>query len=638
MVIPLRVLFIEDSDDDARLIEAYLARGGYALQTHRVQDATGLAAALTDGQWDLLIADYTLPDFTGPDALRLVQASGLDLPFIIISGTINEEQAVTSLKAGAHDFITKDNMARLLPAIERERREAANRAARRQAEAARQQAEAARLEQESSFRLLFANNPLPMWVYDARTYAFVEVNEAALQQYGYSREEFLGLRVSDLRADDDPTRRLDFPSRASAALPADPLPQGYHGPVAWRHRLKGGRLIDVEVASHGLQLGDRAVVLVVAHDVTHSRRQLQRLAGLKAIDAAISGSLDLRLTLNILLTQVLEQLQVEAAAVLMYSPQTQALTYTVGRGFRSPAVERTQVRLGQGHAGQAALHRKPVHAAGLLDTPDQSPLGRLLAGEDFVALHAVPLLAKGQLVGVLEVFHRHVLETDADWLSYLEALAGQAAIAIENAKLFESLQRSNLELSLAYDATLIGWAEALDQRNREVPGHSQTAADLALRLARALGLDETKLAHLRRGALLHDVGHLSLPENLLLKPGPLSADEWVAVRQHPTWAHALLAPVHFLQPALDIPLYHHEKWDGTGYPHGLHATQIPLSARIFAVVDVWLALRAGRPYRPAWSAADARAYLSAQAGQHFDPDVVAVFLQLDLPDTPGAAS
>jgi HD-GYP domain-containing protein (c-di-GMP phosphodiesterase class II) len=146
------------------------------------------------------------------------------------------------------------------------------------------------------------------------------------------------------------------------------------------------------------------------------------------------------------------------------------------------------------------------------------------------------------------------------------------------------------------------------------------------------------LAHLRRGALLHDVGHLSLPENVLLKPGPLSADEWVAVRQHPTWAHALLAPVHFLQPALDIPLYHHEKWDGTGYPHGLHATQIPLSARIFAVVDVWLALRAGRPYRPAWPAADARAYLSAQAGQHFDPDVVAVFLQLDLPDTPGPAS
>ena len=618
MAQPLRVLFIEDSDDDARLLEAYLAHSGYAPQSHRVDDAAGLSAALAEGVWDLLIADYTLPNFSGPEALRLAQASGLDLPFIIISGTIDEEQAVSSLKAGAHDFVTKDNLARLVPAIERERREAANRRARRQVEAARR-------EQETSFRLLFANNPLPMWVHDADTFAFVEVNDAALLQYGYTREEFLARRLSDLRPEEEVPRLMAFLGQERPS---------FHGPEAGRHRLKDGRIIDVEVASHALELGGRRVVLVVAHDVTQSRRQLQRLAGLKAVDAAISGSLDLRLTLNVLLNQVLEQLQVDAASVLLYSPQSQALTHTVSRGFRSRSVEHTRLRLGESYAGRAALQRQPVYVTGLSGAPDQAVLSPLLAGEGFVALHAVPLIAKGQLVGVLEVFRRRSVEPDPDWLSYLEALAGQAAIAIENAKLFEGLQRSNTELSLAYDATLSGWAEALDRRNQEAAGHSQAAADLALRLARALGLDEAKLAHLRRGALLHDVGHLSLPESVLLKPGPLTEAEWAVVRQHPTWAHARLAAVHFLQPALDIPLYHHEKWDGTGYPHGLQGQQIPQSARIFAVADVWLALRTARPHRPAWPADEAREYIRSQAGRHFDPDAAAAFLGLDLGDDP----
>jgi HD-GYP domain-containing protein (c-di-GMP phosphodiesterase class II) len=264
-----------------------------------------------------------------------------------------------------------------------------------------------------------------------------------------------------------------------------------------------------------------------------------------------------------------------------------------------------------------------VHVSGLDEAPDEALLGHRLAGEGFVALQAVPLIAKGQLVGVLEVFQRRAIPEEPDAQLFLEVLAGQAAIAIENAKLFEGLQRSNAKLSLAYDATLLGWAEALDQRNHEAPGHSQRVADLAVRLARVLGFDESKLAHLRRGALLHDVGHLSLPESVLLKPGPLNEAEWAAVRQHPTWAHALLAPVRFLQPALDIPLYHHERWDGTGYPHGLKVAQTPLAARIFAVADVWVALCAARAYRPA------REHIRAEASHHFDPAVVAAFLALD---------
>lgn len=617
MPTPLRVLFVEDADDDARLIEAYLARGGYAPQSHRVDDAAGLAAALANGEWDVLIADYTLPRFSGPQALHMLHASGLDLPFIILSGTIDEEEAVSSLKAGAHDFITKGNLARLVPAIERERREAANRRA-------RQQEEAARRERESSFRLLFAGNPLPMWVCAADTSAFVEVNDAALAKYGYTRAEFLALNVADLH-----------PEGELPLTPNDPdLQWPASEPQAARHRLKNGHLIDVEVAQHALELGHQRLVLMVAYDVTRNRRQLQRLNSLKAVDSAISGSLDLRLTLNILLNHVMEQLQVAAAAVLMYNPHTQTLTYTVGQGFRSRAIERAQVRLGEGYAGRAAIQRLPVQVSQLAEAPDESVLGPLLAGEGFVGLHAVPLIAKAQLVGVLEVFHRQPTAADPEAQLFLEALAGQAAIAIENAKLFEGLQRSNSELSLAYDGTLTGWAKALDQRNQETEDHSQSVADLAQNIARALGLDENKLVHLRRGALLHDVGHLSLPESLLLKPGPLTADEWTAVRQHPTWAHGMLASVQYLQAALDVPLYHHEKWDGTGYPHGLQGAQIPLAARIAAVADVWVALRSPRPYRPAWTADRAREHLRAEAGRHFDPEVIAAFLRLDPASLP----
>ena len=243
MAIPLRVLFIEDSEDDARLIEGQLVRGGYAVQSQRVAAAPGLAAALAESEWDVIIADYSLPRFNVAQALRLLQESGRDLPFIIVSGTIDEERAVSSLKAGAHDFITKGRLARLVPAIERERREAALRREHRQAEAAQQ-------DREDSFRLLFAHNPLPMWVYDAETFAFLEVNDAALDKYGYTRAEFLALTLSDIRPAEDVPRLLDYLAQAR--------PSPFHGPQAWRHRTKDGRLLEVEIASHQFELGGRS--------------------------------------------------------------------------------------------------------------------------------------------------------------------------------------------------------------------------------------------------------------------------------------------------------------------------------------------------------------------------------------------
>ena len=204
----------------------------------------------------------------------------------------------------------------------------------------------------------------------------------------------------------------------------------------------------------------------------------------------------------------------------------------------------------------------------------------------------------------------------------------QAAIAIDNTSLLEDLHRSNVELSLAYDTTLEGWSNALDLRDKETEGHTQRVVDMTLRIAQSLGIDDDELTHIRRGALLHDIGKMGIPDSILLKPGPLTKEEWAIMRQHPTYAYNLLYPITHLRPALNIPYYHHEKWDGSGYPQGLEGDQIPLAARIFAVVDVWDALTSDRPYRKAWTSKKALEYIREQSGKHFDPKIVEVFLSL----------
>jgi putative nucleotidyltransferase with HDIG domain len=227
--------------------------------------------------------------------------------------------------------------------------------------------------------------------------------------------------------------------------------------------------------------------------------------------------------------------------------------------------------------------------------------------------------------GVLEVFHRRAFSPDPEWLQFLQTLAGSAAIAIDNAQLFTELEKSNGELMRAYDTTIDGWSRALDLRDKETEGHTQRVTEMTLRLARAMGVPDEAMTHVRRGALLHDIGKMGIPDSILLKPGPLDEEEWAIMKCHPAYALELLKPIKYLHPALDIPYCHHEKWDGSGYPRGLKGEDIPLCARIFAVVDVWDALRSDRPYRQGWSEERVRAHIRNGSGSHFDPAVVEAF-------------
>jgi PAS domain S-box-containing protein len=354
------------------------------------------------------------------------------------------------------------------------------------------------------------------------------------------------------------------------------------------------------------------------------RRQVERLKALRTIDMFIAGGTDLHLTMQTILNQAVAQLRVDAADILLLNPSMHVLEFAEGIGFHTRAIQHVLLRVGESFAGRVVLERETITHRDATVIASQPAL----AEEGFAHYFGVPLIAKGEVKGVLEVFHRSQQDVDSEWMDFLESLAGQAALAIDNASLFDSLQRSNLELGMAYETTLEGWSAALDLRDKETEGHTQRVTNLTLKLAEAMKLGERERVHMRRGALLHDIGKMGIPDRILLKPDQLTEEEWEIMRQHPTYAYNLLSPISYLRPALDIPYCHHEKWDGTGYPRKLKGEAIPLSARIFAVADVWDALCSDRPYRPAWTKEKALEHIKSLSGIHFDPRVVEVFLQV----------
>jgi PAS domain S-box-containing protein/putative nucleotidyltransferase with HDIG domain len=738
----LRALIIEDSEEDAQLLLRELRRGGYEVEFERVESTEAMQSALTQGTWDLILSDFSMPQFSAPKALEVLKISGLDIPFIIISGTIGEETAVAALKGGANDFLIKGKFARLGPAIERELREAESRRDRKQAQAQNnyharllrhindaviatddqlritawnraaeriygwtatevmgrsvaevlrsglteeQQAEAQKLlKEKSSFRserLHSSKNGQPVYVEEntialtdqrGKITGYVSVNrditerrkaEEALrenerllsesQRIGHIGSWSYNLSTNSLQYSDEMYRLFDvspreFPHSSEAFLNLI-YPLDHPAAVQWMLDIRMGRQpseLDFRIFRKNGELrylqcrgaitfdstGRPLRFIGMAQDITERklaeiqiRQQIERLSALRKIDQAISTSFDLNTTLEILLAQVIAQLQVDAADILLLDPDGQMLTYASGKGFRTNAVESARLPIAD---SQAARERRLIQIESLKDRPETWLRTLLEASEDFVCYFGVPLIVKGKVKGVMEVFHRASLHPYPEWLDFLNTLAGQAGIAIENTTLFENLERSNQELSQAYDATIEGWSRALDLRDKETEGHTLRVTAVTIKLAHEFGFPEEELLHIRWGALLHDIGKMGVPDNILLKPEPLAEEEWVIMRKHAQYAYNLLKPIAFLGSALDIPYCHHEKWDGTGYPRGLKEDEIPLAARLFAIVDVWDALTSDRPYRPAWPKDEALAYIRDQSGKHFDPQVIEAFLKM----------
>ena len=354
----------------------------------------------------------------------------------------------------------------------------------------------------------------------------------------------------------------------------------------------------------------------------------RKLAVLQSLNLALNETWNPRSTLKVLVNLILSHADVDAAAVSLLDEATMKLKFAEGEGFWGSAIQSRFSDVGEGVGGEAALRRETVLLPDL-DNPGVTRVEPFLLNEEgFRAACAAPLLAPDRLLGVLEIYSRKSLEAPEALKEMTETVARQASAALHRGFLVEELERANLELNLAYDSTIEGWSRALDLKCREPEWHTKKIAELTVCLARRLGMEGKDLQAIRRGAILHDIGKMGIPDAILTKPGPLTEEEWKVMRLHPVYALQMLQPIGFLKDSVAIPYSHHERWDGQGYPLGLRGEGIPFFTRVFSVVDVWVSLTADQPYRKAWTPERALAYIREGSGRLFDPLVVRAFLEM----------
>jgi PAS domain S-box-containing protein/putative nucleotidyltransferase with HDIG domain len=605
------VLIVEDDAVSALVLRKALENRGYKVTA--AANGEEALAILEREPFRIVISDWMMPCMDGLELCARIRKSAWShyTYFILLTAKAQKEERAEGLRAGVDDYLLKPLDTAELDA----RLRVAGRILKMQ---------------EELYRLALVARKTTSGVLMTCRAGRVEWANAAFETIlGRSLDEICGAQAEDLFISDetepDTAAAIRAGFRGGSGINLEVLGRRKDGVACWL-ALDCAPILD--------RVGSVAQFVAIVSDITERkrnqeqiRRQFERITALRAIDIAINFGRDLGLTLAILLEQIPSHVGVDAAAILEFDPATKTMRYAAGRGFESVGACSRRIGLGEGRAGTVAQSQQPLNIASLVPSDDPTDVA-FLERERFETYYGVPMTSRGELIGVLEVYHRRACVLDTDQQEFLATVAGQAAIAIANVRLLNELKHSNEELSNAYDSTIEGWSRALDLRDQETEGHSQRVTELTLRLARAMGFSEEELVHVRRGALLHDIGKMGIPDAVLLKPAPLCQEEWELMRRHPVYAHEMLSPINFLAPALDIPFCHHEKWDGSGYPNGLTGEEIPLSARLFAIVDVWDALRSDRPYRKAWPTDKACEHIRSLSGTHFDPQVVGAFLDM----------
>ena len=353
-----------------------------------------------------------------------------------------------------------------------------------------------------------------------------------------------------------------------------------------------------------------------------------QLGALMGIGRTINSSLGLKRVLEEVMDTLIALMRAERGFLMLRDHNSGELLVRIARGIDHINLEEESFKVSRTIVERAATSGETILTTNAQEDPRfENQVS--VAAYQLRSILCAPLKIKDQLIGVIYVDNRARAGIfQAPDQKLITGFADQAAVAIDNAQLFDDIQAKNRELEEAYQATLEGWVSALDMRDKETEGHTQRVTVLTLRLAKVMGVSDEELVHIKRGALLHDIGKIAISDTILLKPGDLTDDERELMRQHPVYAYNMLRRIEFLLPAIDIPYCHHEKWDGTGYPRGLRGEQIPFAARIFPVVDVWDALTSDRPYRHGFPLDEVRARIKADSGTHFDPRVVEAFLQM----------
>ncbi len=471
---------------------------------------------------------------------------------------------------------------------------------------------------------------------------------------GYTPQELVGIKAWDL----SPFR--DVEEGKAAFL----TPQKNGGGDPMLLVAKSGRPVELGYACKAYRAGSQRLIQFnfrETHESSTTERTLTKLR--KEIDLLfesgqlLNRNLDIESLYDNFSQLIAEMMAFDMIFVSTYNRETQLIhcDYAIADGKRVDVEGFPPIPLeaeGRGTQSRVIRSGKPwlirdyqhqVESAQhhqLVDLEDGTMLDPNAVPEDADVVRTamiVPVMLLEQVVGVVQIFSYHRGAFSEEDLSIVSTFASQFAVASNNALLYRSAQveiqeriRAEEALYRAYDATIEGWSRALDLRDKETEGHTLRVTEMTVKLARLFHFSENELDYVRWGSLLHDIGKVGVPDNILLKPGPLTPEEWVTMRKHATFAYELLQPIDYLRAALDIPYCHHEKWDGTGYPRGLKGEEIPLAARIFAVVDVWEALSSDRIYRAAWPEEKVLAYLRDQSGTHFDPQILKMCLDSGL--------
>ncbi len=469
---------------------------------------------------------------------------------------------------------------------------------------------------------------------------FQFVSPAVTAMLGYRPHDMLGTRLGEYVEAGELARLTAIIQLEMETL--DTGPEGVLVETRMRHR--DGSMVPVEV--HGFITRDRHGVPTGIQGSTRDIRQrletastlrelIHRLRSLGRIDEAVRAGTSPSLLFHVAAVEAREALEADAVAVLRLVEPDHRLVSVASTGFRTDLVETVQLHLDEGLTGEALIERRSTGVEDVLAPGSRFARRDLAEAEGFRGFAMAPMIARGRVIGVIVAFRRYVGRFTTDREEFLNMLAGQVAVGVMHLESYRDLQTANEQLLLAYDENIEAWSRALDQRDHETQGHSQRVTAIAVKLAEQAGISGPELRYLRWGALLHDIGKMGIPDAILRKPGALTDEEWAIVRQHPVIARDLLQPIRYLAPAIAIPHGHHERWDGTGYPLGLAGEDIPLAARLFAVVDVFDAMRSSRPYRQGLSEPRVLQDLRDRAGTHLDPRLVELFCQV-MPGIPEA--
>lgn len=377
---------------------------------------------------------------------------------------------------------------------------------------------------------------------------------------------------------------------------------------------------------------------VLSHDITEQKESLRRinhelekLESLRSIDSSILERSTPEDTLKLICSIAVDRLNMDAAIILtrLSKDDVAHAFYSKIDTSESPTISQlleTQILALEkiDPTNYCPKDLEKINQIKQIDPATGSSLNQAI----------MPLTTNKKLCGYIQILSRQPIPEEKEWNDYFITLAGQTSLAIENVTLIANEEKAYDELNLAYEATIAGWSKALELRDEETQGHSDRVMHLTCRLAQKVGFPQDQMINLRRGVLLHDIGKMGIPDRILLKPGPLTPEEWKIMKQHPVMAYDLLSMIPYLHDSLEVPYCHHEHWDGSGYPRGLKGTDIPLSARIFSLVDVWDALISDRPYRSGWDPNKIRAYIKENSGKLFDPELVEQFLSVveNFPD------